>query len=115
MATMTDAAGLTFALAGAGGALIGLLYFGILWWTVRRIPTARFPAALVAGTFLVRATLAAAGIVVVSRGEFLPLLTAIAGFLVARTILIRVVGRSLDHVRPAGNGAVPAKDVGSEL
>src|SRR5690606_23950191 len=83
----------SLALAAAGGLLIGLLYFGALWWTVRRIPSARRPALFVAGSFLVRGAAAAAGLVFVAGGEPLALVAAVAGFLVGRTILIRVIKR----------------------
>ncbi len=108
---MIDAAGggFTLALASAGGMLIGLCYFGALWWTVRRIPSARHPALLVAGTFVLRAGGAAAGIVLVSRGEMVGLLAAVAGFLVARTILIRMVGRPLSTMAPVGAAAAAAE------
>jgi len=83
------------ALAAAGGGLIGLLYFGTLWWTVRRLPSARHPAMLVAGSFVIRGAAAAGGIVVVSGGQLLALVAAVAGFLAGRTILIRAVGKPL--------------------
>lgn len=110
---MIDAAGggFTLALASAGGMLIGFGYFGVLWWAVRRVPTARHPALLIGGTFLLRTAGAAAGIVLVSQGEIVGLLGAVAGFLVARTIVIRVVGRPLDAVAAAAAGAT--KEVGS--
>lgn len=82
-------------LATVGGAGIGVLYFAALWWTVRRIPTARNPAILMVGSFLTRTALAAGGIVVVAAGKMVPLVGAMAGFLVGRTILVRIVGKPL--------------------
>ncbi len=102
--------------AAAGGLLLGALYFGGLWWTVRRLPTARHPAALIAGSFLLRAAVAAAGIVVIAGGEPIPLLCAVAGFITARTIAIRRVGAGLqisrdrpraDGVADSGSSAQP--------
>lgn len=92
---MIDVPAAPLLLAAAGGVLIGLLYFGLLWWTVRRMPSARYAAVLVAGSFLVRAAGAAAGIVFVSRGEPIALVATVAGFLAGRTILIRLVGKPL--------------------
>lgn len=103
---MSDLPALSIVLAAAGGVLVGLLFFGTLWWTVRRLASARNPALLVAGTFLIRTAVAAIGIVIVSRGELLLLLVAVGGFLVARTTLIRVVGRPLEQ--PGGQAAVSA-------
>jgi len=98
-------------LPAAGGLLIGLLYFGALWWTVRRMSSARRPALLVAGSFLVRAAVAAVGIVCVSGGEPLALGVAMAGFLVGRSILIRVVGKPL-RVEDVGAGTAPGSGAG---
>lgn len=112
-------------LAVASGVLIGLAYFGMLWWTVRRMSSARHPAALVAGSFLIRTVAAAAAIVLVSGGEWIPLLAVVAGFLVARTILIRVVGKPLEvetgegrtmavgEARVGGDGTVRAAGNGT--
>ena len=96
-------------LSAAGGLLLGLLYFAALWWTVRGIPTARRPALLVGGSFLIRALAASAGIVLLSGGQPLPLAVAVAGFLVGRTILIRVVGAPLSVSRPAGQAAAESR------
>lgn len=109
---MTDLSVLSVVLAAAGGAVVGLMFFGTLWWTVRRLTTARHPGLLVAGSFLLRAVVAAVGIVIVSRGELVPLLLAIGGFIAARTALIRVVGRPLDQAAGSGSTPVPAKDAG---
>lgn len=104
-----QAGGLTVALAATGGIVIGFAYFATLWWTVRRMSTARHPALLVAGTFLVRAGGAAVGIVLVSRGEIVGVLAAVAGFLVARTIMIRIVGNPISSIVPAAAGSAPTK------
>lgn len=92
---MTDTTAVQVTLAAAAGVLIGLLYFGMLWWTVRRMVSARSPALLAMASFLIRTAVAAAGIVAVARGKPLPLLAAVAGFLVGRTILVRIVGAPL--------------------
>lgn len=91
----TDTTAVAVVLAAISGLLIGALYFSALWWAVRRIVAARYPALLVAGSFLIRGALAAAAIVFVSGGRPLPLLAAVAGFLVGRTLLIRIVGAPL--------------------
>ena len=98
-------------LPAAGGLLIGLLYFGALWWTVRRMASARHPAALAAGSFLVRAAVAAGGIVLVSGGKLVPLVAAMAGLLIGRTILILIIGKSLPK-NAAGAGTVAGSRAG---
>lgn len=108
---MIEVSAAALAGAAAGGALIGLLYFGALWWTVRRLHSAQFPAVLMVGSFLLRAAVAAAGIVFVARGEWLALVAALTGFLVGRTILTRAVGKPL---REGGLAAAPAAEFGGE-
>ena len=102
---MSDIPGALLGLSTAGGVVIGLLYFGTLWWTVRRIRPAQHSAALVAASFLIRAALAAGALVLVSGGDPLPLLAAVAGFLIARTILIRTVRKPLQAEAGGGHRA----------
>lgn len=83
--------------SAAGGVILGLLYFGGLWWTVQRLPVARSPALLAAGSFFFRSLLVSAGLVIVSAGEPVPLLAAVAGFLVARGVSVRI-----SRGRPSG-------------
>jgi F1F0 ATPase subunit 2 len=75
----------------AGGAL-GTLYFGGLWLTVRRLPGAAHPGMLVLGSFVLRATLVAAGFGLLLAGQPLRLVAVLAGFLAARVLLVRRVG-----------------------
>jgi F1F0 ATPase subunit 2 len=86
----------------AGGAL-GWLYFGGLWLTVRRLPGAAHPAALVLGSFVLRALLVAGGLVVLLAGDPLRLVAALAGFLAVRVLLVRQVRPAT----PSGGGARP--------
>lgn len=100
---MIEIAAAPLVLAAAGGVLIGILYFGVLWCTVRRITSARHAAALVTLSFVLRAALAAGGLVFVSGGEPLPLVAAVLGVLAGRTILIRAVGKPLRREDDAAN------------
>lgn len=88
------------AAAGAfiAGLILGGLYFGLLWATVRRLPQARRPGLLAAASLVVRILLLAGGLWVVMQGEALRLLVALAGVLAARTLMIRRIG-------PGGEGA----------
>jgi F1F0 ATPase subunit 2 len=81
-------------LAAAGGASVGLLYFGGLWWTIRRLPDAGHPAALVLGSFAVRTALAGLAFFVLFAGDPSRLVAALGGFVLVRVGLVR-------RVRPA--------------
>jgi F1F0 ATPase subunit 2 len=94
---------LRLVLPAAAGAVIGSLYFGGLWLTVRRLPTLRRPAAFVLASFVLRTGLAALGFVLLLAGEPLRLAVALSGFLLARVLLVR-------RVRPpvvSGAGGAP--------
>ena len=84
---MTDALWLALALV-AGGAL-GAFYFGALWLTVRRMPTARRPALLAIGSFAGRTAVVVAGFYLVMGGDWRRAAVCLAGFLIVRTILVR--------------------------
>jgi F1F0 ATPase subunit 2 len=67
----------------------GLLYFGGLWWTVRRLPTARQPAFLTFGSFLVRTGLSLAAFYFASGGQWQRILASLLGFIIVRVFLVR--------------------------
>jgi F1F0 ATPase subunit 2 len=76
-------------IAGLG---LGLFFFGGLWLTVRRIPEARRPVMLIIVSFLGRTGVSLAGFYLVAAGHWERLLVAIAGFFVARMLLVRYGG-----------------------
>lgn len=77
--------------AAAGGAAIGLLYFGGLWVTVRRLPHTRRPVILTIGSFVLRAVIAAAGFALLLADEPLRLVVALSGFLAVRFVIVHRV------------------------
>ncbi|MFW6162847.1 MAG: ATP synthase subunit I [Planctomycetota bacterium] len=83
---MTDVLWLVAALVAGG--LIGLVYYGGLWLTVRRLPQSRHPAALSFGSFVVRMALAAVGFWLVMGDRWERAVVALAGALVVRTVLV---------------------------
>ena len=72
-----------------GGALLGLLHFGGLWATVRRLPAARRPGLLVAASFVTRVALALAGFVLLTAGDARRAVVALAGFVAVRALVVR--------------------------
>lgn len=71
------------------GGLLGGLYFSGLWYTVRRLPTAARPGLLIIGSFLLRLAPFLAAIYLLAAAHWSNLLGAMAGVLLARTLLIR--------------------------
>ena len=78
---------LTLALA-AGGAL-GIIFFGGLWYTVRRGLQARQPARWFLASLLVRMSLVLWGFYLVGHSDWRRLAVCLAGFVSARFIVIR--------------------------
>ena len=87
--TMHDAPmALLSALAGLG---LGAFFFGGLWWTVRRVMTSPQPGLLMLASMLGRTGLVIAGFYLVSGGEWRGLLFCLAGFIVARILVTRLL------------------------
>jgi len=79
-------------LAFGAGLVLGLVYFGGLWLTVRHLPRARRPGLLSVASLVVRLGLTLVAFYLVMGGRWERLLVALAGFLVMRTILVRRLG-----------------------
>lgn len=103
---MNDALSLILSL-GAGG-IIGAMFFGGLWWTVRKGLTSNNPALWFLGSLVVRTIIALAGFYFVSDGEWKRLLACLLGFVIARLIVIRLTGPPIEHPE------FPAKKVDHE-
>jgi F1F0 ATPase subunit 2 len=78
-------------LAVAGGGLVGVVYFASLWWTVRRLAYTTRPGLLVAGSYLLRAPLAALALFGVAGGDAIRTCAAAVAFLMVRIVLTRAV------------------------
>jgi len=78
-----------FLLAFAAGAVIGIFYFGGLWWTVRRLARDDHPARLTLLSLLVRTGLSLRAFYVVMGGEWERLMAALLGVMVVRLLMVR--------------------------
>jgi F1F0 ATPase subunit 2 len=83
---------LSLALALMAGVLLGTLFFGGLWWTVRKGVSSGHPAAWFLGSLLLRTGLVLAGVYGVSGGQGERMLSCLLGFLVARFLVLRFTG-----------------------
>lgn len=75
---------LTLVLACVAGAALGTIFFGGLWWTVRKSVASRQPALWVFGSLLLRMGVALTGFYFVSGGQWKPLMACILGFFIVR-------------------------------
>ncbi len=97
---MTDT--LTLVLAWMAGAMLGAMFYGGLWWTVRRGVASRRPALWFLGSQLVRMSLALTGMYIVSGGHFSRLLLCLLGFVMARLVVTSVARSPAEpHAHPA--------------
>jgi len=87
---------LTLALAWMAGLLLGAIFFGGLWWTVRLGVASSRPALLFPGSLLLRTVVVVAGFYFVGDGQWQRLLACLFGFFVARFIVIRLAAPPLE-------------------
>jgi F1F0 ATPase subunit 2 len=74
----------------AADVLLGVIFFGGLWWTVRKGVTAKSPALWFLGSSLLRMSIILAGFYFVARGDWKKLLLCLVGFLIARVVVLRL-------------------------
>jgi F1F0 ATPase subunit 2 len=74
----------------AAGVLLGTIYFGGLWLTVRRLTGARNPALMFVGSYFLRGAAVFAGLLGVAlTGGWQLLLVCLAGLMAVRLVLVR--------------------------
>ena len=87
----------TLVLALVTGVLFGAMFFGGLWWTVRKGVSSQRPALWFFGSLLLRMPIALAGFYVVSSGHWERLLVCLLGFVTARLIVKRLTRPPVEH------------------
>lgn len=79
----------SIALAFASGLALGAIFYGGLWWTVRRGLSSPRSALWFFGSFVARTLIVLAGFYFVGAGQWQRLLACFAGFVIARPIVNR--------------------------
>lgn len=90
---------LRLSLAVLAGLALGLFYFGGLWITVRRLTCGKRPGMLMLGSFAARLLITLFGFYLVMDGSWERILACMAGFLVTRFVMTRMLA--------PGKGAAP--------
>jgi F1F0 ATPase subunit 2 len=97
---------LVLALALSAGVALGAIFFGGLWWTVRKGISSEQPAFWFLGSMLLRMAIALVGFYFVSGGHWERLLICLVGFVLARLMVTRLSRSPPDNrnlaVREAG-------------
>ena len=80
---------LILALAWLAGGGLGTIFFGGLWWTVRRGVSSPRPQLWFLGSMLLRMSIVLLGFYFVGRGQWQRLLLCLIGFVMGRLIVMR--------------------------
>jgi F1F0 ATPase subunit 2 len=78
---------LSLPFAGVAGLLLGAIFFGGLWWTVRKGLSSKQPALWFLGSVLLRMGIVLAGFYLVGREDWKRLLACLLGFVIARFVV----------------------------
>jgi F1F0 ATPase subunit 2 len=96
---------LMLVLACVEGALLGAMFFGGLWWTVRKAVGSRQPALWFFGSLMLRMSVTSAGLFVASGGRWQRLLLSLLGFVVANGFVRWLIRPSGDRQGRLGQEA----------
>ncbi|MCL4745258.1 MAG: ATP synthase subunit I [Burkholderiaceae bacterium] len=89
------------------GAALGAVFFGGLWWTVRRGAASPVAARWFLGSVVLRTAIVLAGFYVVGAGQAVRLGLCLLGFLLARAIVLRITRPAPLAVAPPASRAPP--------
>ncbi len=81
---------LSLVLAWVIGILLGAIFFGGLWWTVRKGVSSKIPALWFMGSLLLRTAIVLTGFYFVAGGHWERLMVCLLGFVMARLIMTRL-------------------------
>lgn len=76
-------------LAWLAGLLLGAVFFGGLWWTVRRGVASARPAVWFLVSLLLRLAIVLAGFYFVGQGDWRRLVACLVGFVIVRIFIAR--------------------------
>jgi F1F0 ATPase subunit 2 len=76
------------------GGLLGVLFFGGLWWTIHKSVYSKYPAFLFLGSLLLRTGIVLLGFYMIARGNWLRLLMSVLGFILLRMVMMHFMRSS---------------------
>ena len=88
---------LMLVVAGAVGLVLGAVFFGGLWWTVRKGVSSPRPALWFVGSMLLRTGIVLAGLYFVGGGQWQRLLGCLLGVVIARSLVMRFTDVPVEH------------------
>lgn len=91
---------LSLAYAFAAGVLLGAMFYGGLWWTVRRAVSSKRVAPWFLGSLLLRMGMALGGFYLVAAGHWQRLLLCLLGFVLARLAVMWLTRKQEEDIAP---------------
>jgi F1F0 ATPase subunit 2 len=79
----------------AGGCVLGIVFFGGLWFTVKKSVAVKNPALWIFSSFFIRVIVTMTGFYFIAAGSWQRILICLLGFILARFFVIHVT-RSYD-------------------
>lgn len=95
--------------AGAVGVVLGAVFFGGLWWTVRQGVSSPRPALWFIGSMLLRTGIVLAGFYIVGGNQWQRLLVCLLGFVIARFLVMRLTRTPGERQHSPAEEAHPLK------
>ena len=92
MVLISDLPSLVLALLA--GLVLGVLFFGGLWWTVQKAFLSERPALWFLSSLLLRTCFVLAGFYLVAQNHWSRLATCLLGFVIARVIVVKRLTRA---------------------
>lgn len=72
------------------GIALGILFFGGLWFTIRKSIGSKRPTLLFMGSLIIRMAIVVLGFYYVGANNWLKMLVCLVGFLIARMVITRI-------------------------
>jgi F1F0 ATPase subunit 2 len=88
------------------GIVLGTIFFGGLWWTIRLGICSPWAAVWFLGSLLLRTSITLAGFYFVSQGDWRKVLACMGGFLVARLSVTLFTRAAFSPAPPCQRGAL---------
>lgn len=88
-------------LSWVAGFLLGTIFFGGLWWTVKKGLSSPYSAFWFLGSMLLRMSIALVGFYFVGHEHWGRLLACLFGFFIARFLVTRLTRAPVEHHNPA--------------
>jgi len=84
------------------GVLAGILFFGGLYLTVKKLTTMKYPALFMMLSLIVRLVILAGGLYLIVDGGMKNVLSAMAGIILVRFVMIAKLGKALPNETTEG-------------